>query len=202
MKKRNKNLIKNLFKKPLTLGLVVLVSAILILFLNTSLSKLRNYGTGNIEGTSPEGDGAQSKTPEGIEGWEYYVHPEYKFSLYVPELLIKREYDNPGDYLFFVRFEGNRISESRGLAIGVSDRTLEEEEKKIRELIEEDLHGVEPVREDLKLTKYEAIRLDYEAIEGLESRTIILVANGEYTYSISTNPEQMGKVLSGFVFID
>lgn len=202
MKRRNRSVINNLSKKPLALGFVILAFAVFILFSSTSLRKLRNIGVGSVVNTISKEEAVQSKTPEGIENWEYYVHPEYKFSLYVPELLIKREYDNPGDYLFFVRFEENRVSESRGLAVGVSERTLKEEEKKTRELIEEGLPGVEPVREELKLTGYEAIRLDYEGIEGLEPRTIILVTNEGYAYSISTNPEQIDEVLSGFVFID
>lgn len=202
MKKSNRSVINNLSKKPLALGFVILAFTTIILFISLSLSKLRNIGIGSVVSTISKEETVQSKTPEGIENWEYYVHPEYKFSLYVPELLIKREYDNPGDYLFFVRFEENRVSESRGLAVGVSDRTLKEEEKKTRELIEEGLPGVEPARGDLKLVGYEAIRLDYEDAEGLEPRTIILVANEGYTYSISTNPEQMDEVLSGFVFID
>jgi len=201
MKLRKFKFLKSLSKSPLTLGFLILTITILALFLNEGFKRLRLGGLrGNLD-TSVDGEG-EIKTPQGIENWEYYVHPEYKFSLYVPELLIKREYENPGDYLFFVRFEANRVSESKGLAIGVSERNLEEEEKKTRELIEVGLEKAEPTREELKLTVYDAIRLDYEGLEGFEPRTVILVTNNGYTYSISTNPEQMDKVLSGFVFID
>jgi hypothetical protein len=201
VKKKLERVVKAVIKNPFLLGLSLLIVVTLFLLTNLIVNKLtNNFVDSKADSSSVNSD--DIKIPEGIENWEYYVHPDYKFSLYVPELLIKKEYDDPGDYLFFVRFEQNKVSKDKGLAVGVSERSLEEEEKKTRELIEQGLSDAKSKREELKLTKYDAIRLDYEESVGLEPRSIVLVRNGGFTYSISTHPEQIDKVLSGFVFID
>lgn len=203
MKRKVKRVVLFIFRKPLNLGLFILFISTSILLLKVALTQWDKKGnTDNYNRTLEESETSDSVVPEGIRDWEYFVHPEYKFSVYVPRLLVKREYDDSGNYLFFVRFEENRFSEDRGVAIGVSDRILEEEETKTREIIEAGFSDKKPKKEIVKLTDHDAIRLDYQEAEGFESRTIILVNNGDYTYSLSTVPEQIDNVLAGFVLLD
>jgi len=203
MKRKVKRIVILIFGKPLNIGLFILFVSALILLLKVALTEGDKKGrVDNYDSTLDENGGSESVVLERIRDWEYFIHPEYRFSVYVPRLLVKREYDDSGDYLFFVRFEENRFSEESGVAIGVSNRALEEEEAKIREIVEAEFSDIKPKREIVKLTDYDAIKLDYQGSEELESRTIILVTNGDYTYSISTVPEQIDNVLAGFVMLE
>jgi len=203
MKRKIKRAVLYIFRKPLNLGLLILFVSTSFLLLNVALTKWDTKDSIDDESrTLEESEASKLVVPEGIRDWEYYVHPEYNFSVYVPRLLVKREYDDSGDYLFFVRFEENRFSENGGVAVGVSDRTPEEEETKIREILGAEFPGLNPEKETVKLTSGNAIRLDYRAGDVNEPRTIVLVRNGEYTYSISTVPEQIDNVLAGFVMLE
>lgn len=203
MKRKFKRIVILIFGKPLNIGLFILFVSALILLLKVALTEGDQKGRAdNYDSTLEENGKSESVVLERIRDWEYFIHPEYKFSVYVPRLLVKREYDDSGDYLFFVRFEENRFSEDSGVAIGVSNRALEEEEAKTREIVEAEFSEIKPKREIVKLADYDAIKLDYQGANGVESRTIILVTNGDYTYSISTVPEQIDDVLAGFVLLD
>jgi hypothetical protein len=203
MKRKVKRVVLSVFKKPLNLGLFILFVSTSVLLLKVALMQWdKKSNADTYSRTLEEDETSESAVPEEIRDWEYFIHPEYRFSIYVPRLLVKREYDDSGDYLFFVRFEENRFSEDSGVAIGVSNRALEEEEAKTREIVEAEFSDIKPKREIVKLTDYDAIKLDYQGVDGVESRTIILVTNGDYTYSISTVPEQIDNVLAGFVMLE
>ena len=200
MKSILKRLLTPFVNKPLNIGLAVFIIAILFLLSNLLVTQWRTRN--KVEESNNillEGNVQGNNLPEEIFGWEYFIHPEYKFSVYVPRLLVKREYEESTDYLFFVKFEENRFSEEKGVAIGVSDRNLNDEEEKTHEIVGQGQSSVEPKRQEMGEG---VLRLYYEAMDGFESRTIYLINNGEYTYSISTTPEQIEKVLSGFVLLD
>jgi hypothetical protein len=143
-----------------------------------------------------------NKTADGnlLTDWQEYTNEDFKYSLAHPKFLYIREIKNQGDYLSFTRFEENQYSKGKGIAIGVREASMEDEVKKLREEFEKD-EVVKLVREEkLEVVGKEAIRLDYQPIEGTEAeeRSIVIISDGKFTYSISTVPEQMDSVIAFF----
>ena len=134
-------------------------------------------------------------------GWQNFVNEEYGFSIQIPVLLLKREVFNGGRYLYFVRFEENQFSKGKGVALGVNNLPIEEEERKIIEDMRNMEFSVEARREDIKIGGFKAIKLTYGASENTEARTFLIINNGNYTLSISSVPEQMERIIEKIRFL-
>ncbi len=130
-----------------------------------------------------------------------YINKMYGYKVLYNKFLDAREYDDPGEYLHFVKFEENRYSNTKGFAIGVTTRSKDEEKDKIINNFKEE-YGVDADSEsNIKADKYEGVQLTFSQQDGLEARSIVIIKNGNYTYSISTVPEQIELVLSNLDII-
>jgi len=141
-----------------------------------------------------------SPTPQVFE-WQEYKNEEYGFRLEHPKLLFKRTFKDKGGYPFFIRFEETKFSLEKGLALGISKRPQEEEiESVISSLSKE---GAKLVREEkIKVQDVDGTRLDFEPEREGEKRSLVIFSKGNYTYSISTVPEQIERVIESFGFIN
>ena len=135
--------------------------------------------------------------------WEEYVNEEFGIILSHPSLLIKRETVEHGEYLKFIRFEETKNSIAKGVALGISNKTLKEEINKIKSEIEKSGEAKLTKEQNFKIENNEAVLLEYEADKesDIENRVVVVFRKGSYTYSLSTTPDQMGKVLSSVKFI-
>lgn len=133
--------------------------------------------------------------------WRIYENEKYSYTLKYPPLLYKREFENQGGYLHFVRFEENKFSLDKGLAFGVSDGSLENEVKRIKQ---EFSQGAKLVNEaEVDIGDIKGIRLDYEPeVRGGEKRAVVIFNGRGYSYSLSSVPEQIEKILAGFRFLN
>lgn len=194
-------LIKLSYAKPLNIGITLFIVASTLLSLKLTSENILEKDVGR----SADPDKFNVETEQNVkkdagEIWETFYNIEYGFSIEVPKLLLRKERGKEGGYLFFVIFKENRFSRSKGVAVGVSDKGLEEEEKKTREDLEKDINGFNVERKEIEVAGRKAVRLDYRRGDGVESRTIVLVNNGIFTYSISTVPGQIDRVMEGFIF--
>lgn len=193
---------RTIFKKPLNVGLMFLVIALLILFINIVIGKFSGINQfNNVDEINTNTEIIEEQSREVASDWETFINIEYGFSVKVPRLLIKREQDANEEYLFFVKFEENRFSEEKGVAIGVSDRNLADEEAKTKEIFDKNFEELEPEKEDFALKGYQAVKLEYKGKGSNEPRVIVLVNDGQYSYSMSTTPDQIDRVMEGFVFL-
>lgn len=132
-----------------------------------------------------------------------YTNQDFGYSINYSSTLIPREIESEA-YLDFVIFFAAQGTEGSGFAVSVRENQLEEEIGLIKKEIGRDV-GAELVYEGkIDHYGYSAHRLDYEPEtkgEG-EPRTIIIINNGKYSYSISSTPEQIDNVLSGFGLVE
>ncbi|OGM24648.1 hypothetical protein A2962_01705 [Candidatus Woesebacteria bacterium RIFCSPLOWO2_01_FULL_39_61] len=171
----------------------------LVFYFYLYLSKNVDSKSARISQTS------ENNTPEKfiVNDWEEYVNSDFGYKIQHPPLLTKAEYKDEGGYKNFVRFEETEHSLGKGIAVGVSVSSLSDEVERLKKDMEK-FEDAKLVREEkLSLTKYDGFILEYEIENstGKESRAIIFINKDNYVYSISTVPEQMQKVLSGFSFL-
>lgn len=130
-----------------------------------------------------------------------YINEEYGYKVKYNKFLDAREYEDTEEYLNFVKFEENQFSNTKGFAIGVTSRTREEEKGKITAEFEERFETSVEDEKEVKVGKHDGIELRYSQKEDLEPRSIVIVNNGSFTFSISTVPDQMDEILSSFEFL-
>lgn len=137
---------------------------------------------------------------ENIFHWDTYTNEQYAFSIKHPRLMYKREFVNEGGYLYFLRFEETKFSQSKGLAIGVSQNEIETETKRIKKLMEEE-GAILSSETELLVKEMKAKKLEFKPKEGEsgEARSIVIVYGDPYSYSISSTPEQIEEIIQSFV---
>lgn len=64
--------------------------------------------------------------------YDYYVNKEVGFLIKYPRLLYLTQTQNKEEYTLFLKFEENRYSDSKGFALGVTKRTVRDEEEFIK----------------------------------------------------------------------
>lgn len=131
--------------------------------------------------------------------WRVYDIKEYRVAFKTPPLLLKRQFTNQQDYLFFMKFEENKFSQQKGVAVGVTNRNVAEEIEMVKVEISKNSTLV-PKEEKVKVDGFEAIKLSYEKDINFESRSIVVVNNGKITVSISTVPEQIDALSNSLDF--
>src|SRR3989344_2735162 len=185
---------KKLKKKKIffLLFLTVILLAIFAFYLFLKLGRFKSLKK-NSGDTLPK-----LETNEVI--WKEYKNEKFRYSLLVPQHLLKKEVKNEEGYLSFVRFEENELTRAKRVAVGVSRGRREDEVDKVKEQMNES--GLANLIKEVKInvSGHEAKRLDYQAIDSKnrDPRAIVIFDNGIYTYSISTHPEQAEKIIESF----
>jgi hypothetical protein len=138
--------------------------------------------------------------------WKTYESKEFGFSLKYPASLRVNDLGNNGGYVGFIRFEEEpslNLSD-KGIAVGISSLPLDKEITKIKDQINSEGGAILVDETQTVFKGFTATRLYYKPEDSTqeEERVVIIVnGGGEYTYSISTVPGQIQKVLEGFNFI-
>lgn len=143
-------------------------------------------------------------TDEKPTEWQTYTNEKFGFYIKYPRLLYKRELGQIGGYLSFTRFEENKFSSGHGLAVGVRESSLEAEVEQIKKEFEK-LGGARLIHEQkIVFNGINGAKLYYKPEKGDdgEERVVVILNNDKYSYSISTVPEQIGKILEEFGFIE
>ncbi len=154
---------------------------------------------------SQENKNENKKESKGNEEfpWEVYVNKKFGYSLSHPSLLFKNEFKNPGRYLHFVRFEETNFSNQKGVAVGVSQGSLEEEAKIIKEEFGSDAKLVS--EKYITVNGVKGLNLEFEpnnsSLKESEKRAVVIFEKEGWVYSISTVPEQIERVLESFKFL-
>ena len=137
--------------------------------------------------------------------WDTYTNEEYGFSIKHPRLLYKQEYKNEGGYLFFVQFLETQYTEAKGLKIGVSKNSLENEATRTKKMLEEG-EGILMSESEVLVNTMRGKRLEFKPMEeaGGELRplAIVIVYDGVYSYSISSIPGQIDVIVDTFKVTD
>ncbi len=192
----------NLFTKiGVLLAFMCLTILSILLYNNTRKTPQFNNATEQSIAGTKNGASNDIFSREASGQWDSYINTIYNYSLKYPELLVKREHVDEGGYLHFVRFEENRYSSSKGVGVGVSSSGLGVESVKIKQEMMKS--GGELVsEEEFLFLGRNSVRLEFEPQEGVagEKRTVVIFGHKDLTYSISTVPEQIDRVLEGFKF--
>ena len=135
--------------------------------------------------------------------WSFYSNTDYSISFSYPYLLHKVEYEDSGEYKFFIVFEENQFSVEKGVAFGVSKDGLEKEVAGIKEEISKQGKSkiIKDEQSDFGGNKSWILEFEKEE-ESLENRSFLIIQKGDYTYSFSTVPGQMQKLSESIQFLD
>lgn len=188
--------------QPWSLGLLIMFLGLLLL-VSYLLFFPRPSGIQTIT-NDPDAKLQEKVKPTGIQNlqWENYVNEELGFKMSIPRLLYKREFSDQGGYKTFIRFEQTNFSLEKGIAVGVSEKTFEEEVESIKEALSGE-GAVLKNEEKIIVSDIEGVKLTFVAKEGQEGepRSIVIFSKEGLTYSISTTPEQIDRVIEGFNFL-
>ncbi|OGM25035.1 hypothetical protein A2715_03780 [Candidatus Woesebacteria bacterium RIFCSPHIGHO2_01_FULL_39_32] len=192
-------------KKPdiLKVGVFIMFLALAFLSVYLYLNKSDFVQTSSVVSPTPgktTGDNINPTATPNLK-WEEYRNEEFRFRVERPKFLYEREFKDQGGYVFFIRFEETKFSIEKGVAIGVSGKTYEEEVEGTKTILTES--GAKLVKEDkITVDDFEGTRLDFEPTGEGEKRSVVIFSKGDYSYSISTVPEQVEKVIESFKFLE
>ena len=131
--------------------------------------------------------------------WKIIQDEDYGYSLKYPSLLEPRTIESD-NYLSFIIFFVPKGVRGSGFALSVRENGIEEEVVLIKEEIQKD-SAVRLVNEEqIESGGYLGARIEFEpAVEGDgEKRTIIIMNNGKYSYTLSSTPDQIDVLFSNF----
>jgi hypothetical protein len=181
----------------------ILKAGIFVLFISlVLLSTQLSFGLPE----KSEVSGGQNLANDGKEGgdvWEEYINRDFSVSFLIPGLLLKKEFKGQGGYELFVRFEENDLSRGKGVAFGVTKTSLSDEAAKLKEELTKDDQAVLVAESEVVADGVVGKLLEFEPrnLESGEKRSIFLVENSDLTYSISTAPEQIQRVVDSLDFL-
>ncbi len=134
--------------------------------------------------------------------WGVYTNAKYGYEIGIPRALLKKEYENQGGYIHFVRFEEREESQGNGIAIGIREGKLDDEVSRIKEEFGNEGRLTEEREVDVGGVKGVLLNFEPDNEEDLESRGVVVFEKEGKVFSISTVPEQIEKVIEGFKFLN
>lgn len=133
--------------------------------------------------------------------WSKYENEDYSISFDYPYLMHKIEYEDPGEYDYFVVFEENQFSKEKGVAFGVSSDGLEKEIERIKDNVSKQGGSILIKDEEFEESCLDSWVLEYEPEdESMEKRSFFIFERGDYTFSFSTVPEQIQRLRKSIGF--
>ena len=186
-------------KSDKTLSYGILSLSIALIFL--SLFLLVKSDTINFLGSSGElqKSDAYLANDDSKASKKTYTDEELGFSISYPGLLEPRSIER-SDYLSFIVFFVPEGVKGDGFAISVRENSLEEELKLIR--VEIDEGGSAKLISENEVVKDGnsgwSLVYEPENPEEGEPKTIIIVNNGKYSYTISSTPALINEIFTNF----
>ncbi len=137
------------------------------------------------------------------DNWSNYENKDYSIGFSYPPFLRKVEYEEPGEYEYFVVFEENKFSLAKGVAFGISSGGVDEEINRIKEGIKREgkIKVIKEKEIDLLEEKARLIEVEPED-DQLERKSFLVFQRKNFTYSFSTITDQMQKLISSIRFLD
>lgn len=153
------------------------------------------------KGEEPKEDKTVSEEVENST-WVIYKNDEYGYSFEYPLYLLSTEVKNTEKYLSFVTFEETSFSTLKGVAVGITDRTLEDELSYIKDSFAgvNDANLKESKDGQTEGKRFYLLTYETSGSEDLEDKSIFIINDGRYTMSISTVPEQMEHIINSLKF--
>ncbi|SRR3990172_4156191 len=179
--------------------LMFLSLAVLVVYFFFTRPDIFHKSTGEPEITAIGKDDLIT-TPTPVLAWVEYKNDEFGFQMMYPKFLYRREFRDQGGFKVFLLFEETKFSSEKGLGLGVSERTFKEEVENTKtSFSKQDAKLVK--EEKINVGDQEGIRLDFEPEGEGEKRSAVIFSKEKYSYSISTVPEQIEKVIQSFKFL-
>jgi putative sterol carrier protein len=159
---------------------------------------------------------AVTKKTVNTSNWETYADSEYSFVLSIPRYLYKRVYEGQEGYIKVLVFGETQFSKGSGVAIAITDRSLDDEVSKTKEIykesgeaelvLEKEVRIFNPYAIDPEIQEKgeKGIHLSYKPKkegEGLVSRDILIVGRNGKTFVVSTGPNEIDYIIETFRFL-
>jgi len=184
----------------LKIGVILLIGSLFTLLIFNYYKKPLRDQVVNKEDLTTSQSGLMSKNEK--LAWEDYANSEYGITFKIPKLLLKRDSLGENEYLYFVRFEENKFSREKGVAMGIRESDLEKEKTLLKKEME-DAGGKLSNETKLAIKDFPAERMDFKPDsqnKGLEDRSVILIERFGKVFSISTSPDQLDRLISTINF--
>lgn len=140
---------------------------------------------------------------EPYNGWKEFNSEVPKFSVKYPKTLTVHDMGQSARYYHFVKFEEDVNSLDRGIAIGVTEAGAATETRRIVEEFESYGTGVLSEQKGIEVQGSKGLSMTYKPKEesvDVEAKSIAIFEQGKYTFSVSTTPDQIDKVLNSMKF--
>jgi hypothetical protein len=137
----------------------------------------------------------------GEKIWMDYTSPEFQFSMDVPRLLTKRETRDQAGYRYFMILGENKIAKGKGVSLGVTDRSLDEEIEETKKGYDKNGGAVLEKETETEVGGEKGRQLSFKPKgddKTLESRDVVIFSHNNLTFTIATTPEQIGHVVESF----
>lgn len=161
---------------------------------------------------SPRTESPKNVVNTGEKIWMDYTNPEFQFSMDVPRLLTKRETRDREGYRYFMILGENQVSKGKGVSLGITDRSMDEEIAVLKKGYETDAKLES--EKDIQVSGLSGKQLSFvpkgaasaqatdepKEDKSLEKRDVVVFSQNGVTYMIATVPEQMGHIIESFRF--
>lgn len=146
----------------------------------------------------------QENSQNSSSGLISYKNMLTGLSFKYPASLTERDMGQGVEYYNFVRFEEPLDGSVKGIGFGVQkDTGYSEEAERIKKDFDKQGEGILSEQKKITIAGNPGILLTYKPKResaDLEVRSIAVFSKGEYTYSISTVPDQIDKILKSVSF--
>lgn len=176
--------------RVVTLGVLLMISALLIaggyLLIKPKAVEKKEVKT-------------SQETLKPGETKEFYLNEKFGYTLTYDSQLTPRELKSE-NYLNFVIFLAPARYEKSGFGVSVRENLIEEEIAKVKEEIGQAIEAVLVSESEEEAGGNRRYRMEYEPKVDLqgEKKTVVIINNGQYSYTISSNPKQIEEIISDF----
>lgn len=134
--------------------------------------------------------------------WKIYQDTIFGYELAIPKLLLERSFTNEGRFEKFVIFEETQYSVEKGVAVGISRLDLKGERDQLLGDMEKEGARMSK-EEDIEIDGHPGLLITFEPGEGegLEEKSVFMVNNGDFTFSVSSVPLQIDRLIDNFKFL-
>jgi hypothetical protein len=139
----------------------------------------------------------------GEKIWMDYTNTEYQFSMDVPRLLTKREVINSQGYRYFMILGENQLSKGKGVSVGVTDRSVDQEIEENKRGYTNDGSAELASEKEIEIVGEKGKQLSFKPKgedKSLETRDVVIFSHNNVTITIATTPEQIDHIVESFKF--
>lgn len=181
--------------KALSVGILLLTISLIVanVYLFLKSRPASNFGSRELLSEKP------AELTDGELQWETYIDEKYAYSISYPSLLEPREIESD-NYLRFIIFFVPSGVEGPGFGVSVRENSLKEEVELIKQEIGLDSQARLIKEDEVLKGGFPGKRLEFEPIktEEGELKTVVIINNEKYSYTISSTPDFIDEILEKF----